>query len=56
MENYKVRRITSVHVEEFRSTTIEAALREGIQPALDDSEVFFSTDPYGHFVGELVGK
>ena len=45
-----------VSVEEFRSTTIEAALNEGWRPALDDSEVFFTADPHGHFVGELDGK
>ena len=49
-----MRRIASV--EELRSISVEGALNEGWRPSLDDSEVFFSTDPHGHFVGELDGK
>ena len=54
MENYSMRNATSV--EEVRSFFINRAISRDVRPAIDDSEVFYTTDPSGFFLGEVDGE
>ena len=54
MDDYTIRNATSV--EEVRSFFIERAISRDVRPAIDDSEVFYTTDPTGFFLGEIDGK
>ena len=53
-EQFKIRLITTE--KEFKSIIINAMVKEGWGPGLQDAECFMACDPTAGFVGELNGK
>jgi len=53
-EQFKIRLIKTE--EEFQSIIINALVKEGWRPGLNDAECFMACDPTAAFVGELNGK
>ena len=53
-EQFKIRQIQTE--EEFKSSIINAMMKEGWGPGLQDAECFMACDPTAGFVGELNGK
>lgn len=54
LTNYVIRKVSSV--EEMRHTITKLQTIQGSMPAIDDSALFYNTDPDGMFIGQLNGE
>ncbi len=54
LSNYVIKNVSSV--EEMRDTITKFEISEGWMPAIDDSALFYNTDPEGMFIGQLNGE
>ncbi len=54
LSNYVIKKVSSV--EEMRDTITKFEISEGWRPAIDDSAIFYNSDPDGMFIGQLNDK